>query len=363
MQDKNQKGERIDRREFLQKASAGAVALSITDLPSTLLKTTAMGVVVHSYASRWNSKAESKKYPGFSNAIEMMEHCHSIGAGGVQVLVRDWDKDFAARVRSTREKLGLYVEGSIALPKSAQDVAAFEKEVISSKEAGAGVLRAVCLSGRRYETFHTATEFNEFRKNSIASLQLAEPVVRKHQVKLAIENHKDWRASELIDILKQIDSEWLGVTLDFGNSISLLEDPMEVVRTLAPRAFSTHVKDMGVAEYEDGFLLSEVPLGQGFLELKEIIDICRKYNPAITFNLEMITRDPLKIPCLQDEYWEVFEGVNGRELARTLRTVRERKYESDLPTVSQLTDEGRLAVEEQNILDSFAYSRDRLGLR
>src|SRR5690606_25602157 len=137
--------------------------------------------------------------------------------------------------------------------------------------------------------------------NAIASLQLAEPVVRKHRVKLAVENHKDWRASELIDILDKLDSEWLGVTLDFGNSISLLEDPMDVVRTLAPRALSTHVKDMGVAEYEDGFLLSEVPLGQGLLDLPAIVNICRKYNPEITFNLEMITRDPLKVPCLQDE--------------------------------------------------------------
>jgi hypothetical protein len=35
-----------------------------------------------------------------------------------------------------------------------------------------------------------------------------------------------------------------------------MEDPMEVVKTLLPYLFSTHVKDMAVDEYEDGFRLS-----------------------------------------------------------------------------------------------------------
>ena len=38
---------------------------------------------------------------------------------------------------------------------------------------------------------------------------------------------------------------------------------MEVVEALAPRAFTTHFKDMALEEYEQGFLLSEVPLGTG----------------------------------------------------------------------------------------------------
>jgi sugar phosphate isomerase/epimerase len=191
----------------------------------------------------------------------------------------------------------------------------FEQEVIQAKEAGASVLRTVTSGGRRYEVFHSPAEVQAFQKNAIVSLQLAEPVLRKHKVKLAVENHKDWRAAELATALKKFGSEWVGVTLDFGNSISLVEDPMEVVETLAPFVFSTHVKDMGVEMYTDGFLLSEVPLGKGLLDLPKIVAICKKHNPAVAFNLEMITRDPLEIPCLKSDYWSVFEGVSGLELA------------------------------------------------
>lgn len=337
------------------------MALPFLKVPD-FLKETPMGVVVHSYGSRWNSKVESQKYPGFSNAIELLEHCHQIGAGGIQVVVRDWTADFAKKLRDRREKLGLYLEGSIGVPGNAEDVSRFEREVSNAKEAGAVILRTVTSGGRRYEVFHSPEEVQEFKKKAITSLQLAEPVLRKHKVKLAVENHKDWRAPELASALKQLNSEWIGVTLDYGNSISLVEDPMEVIETLVPYIFSTHVKDMGVEEYADGFLLSEVPLGKGILDLPKIVALCKKHNPTVTFNLEMITRDPLEIPCLKNDYWKVFDGVPGSELARTLRMVKQNKYESALPRVSQLSAEERLAAEEENILQCLTYSKDKLGL-
>lgn len=345
----------MDRRNFLLQTSKAAMVLPFLNMPGFFRKMR-MGIVVHSYGYRWHSKMESKKYPGFSDAIDLIEHCHQIGAGGVQVNVGNWSLDFAKKVRDRREQLGLYIEGSIGLPRKTEDSAVFEQEVISAKEAGAEVLRTVCLNGRRYETFHSPEAFREFKKNALASLQLAEPIVRKHKMKLAIENHKDWRATELVDVLQKINSEWVGATLDFGNSIALMEDPIFVVNALSPFAFSTHVKDMGVAEYPDGFLLSEVPLGQGMLDLRKIIDICKSHHSAIHFNLEMITRDPLKIPCLTDDYWSTFDGVSGTELARTLQMVRKNKYPSALPQVSHLTDEEKLTMEEENVLSSLRYS-------
>jgi 3-oxoisoapionate decarboxylase len=65
---------------------------------------------------------------------------------------------------------------------------------------------------------------------------------------------------------------------------------------------------------------------------------------------------------LKEDYWSVFESVPGNELARTLRLVRDSKYGSPLPRVSQLSPEERLAVEEENILQCLAYSKNKLGL-
>ena len=322
-----------------------------------------MGVVIHSYHRRFNTQKAAEGFQIFSDTRDLIRHCHQLGAGGVQVTLRDWSNDFAGKVRQLREELGMYLEGSIGLPKDENDVDRFSHQIELAKEAGASIIRTVCLSGRRYETFQSLEAFKTFKKKAIKSLELAIPIIQKHRVKLGVENHKDWRVEELIPILQHLSSEWIGVTLDFGNSISLMEDPMETVAGLAPFVFSTHVKDMGLREYKDGFLLSEVPLGEGICDLEKMMAICRAWNPEINFNLEMITRDPLKVPCLSDKYWATFDQVNGKKLADTLQLVRNHQYLGDLPTVSHLDWKAQVAVEEQNVSASLEYSRNELGLK
>ncbi|HTF18705.1 MAG TPA: hypothetical protein VK658_11560, partial [Chryseolinea sp.] len=86
-------------------------------------------------------------------------------------------------------------------------------------------------------------------------------------------------------------------------------------------------------------------------------------NPGITFNLEMITRDPLVIPCLTEDYWATFGMVPGSELARALRLVRTNKGTVALPRVSKLSTDQRLDAEEQNIIESLRYSANKMGLK
>lgn len=348
-----------DRRSFLKSAALGALAMGLPKVPD-FMQGQKMGIVVHSYGRRWQSKTASARFPAFKDAVDLMTHCHSIGAGGIQVVVRDWPEDFVLKVRTHREKLGLYLEGSISLPKTDQDIPAFEHNVQAAKEAGASVLRTVSLGPRRYEALHSYPEFLAFQENALQALKWAEPVLKKHQMKLAIENHKDWRSDELVTLLQQLDSEWLGVTLDFGNSLALLEDPIYTAEKLAPFIFSTHVKDMGLGTYDRGFLLSEVPLGQGMVDLNSIISICKNHRPDVTFNLEMITRNPLQIPCLTHEYWHTYEKSAGVELAPILKMVRENL--SELPYIDQLDEEGLLAEEENNVLLSLAYGKKNLYL-
>jgi len=353
------------RRTFLQQSSTLVAAIGLTPaLPLRLepaVRRSAMGVAGSSYAIRWRSGA-SNKIPGFENALQMLTHCESIGAGGVQIGSGNWSRDFTGKVRDFREKKGLYLEGSISLPQSDEDIDRFTTEAKNSLEAGAVVLRTACLGGRRYEDFETGQAFEEFKQDSIKSIERAIPILEQYRLKLAIENHKDWRVPDLLALLEYFDNEWVGVNLDTGNNISFLEDPMNVVESLAPYSFTTHIKDMGIRDYEDGFLLSEVPLGSGELDLKKIVDICRKYNPDIKFNLEMITRNPLKVPIYSDKYWATFQELSASQMMGALKWVRDHQSESALPSVEGLSDEEKLAYEEQNIIDSFNFAIDELKL-
>ena len=119
---------------------------------------------------------------------------------------------------------------------------------------------------------------------------------------------------------------------------------------------------MAVAEYEDGFLLADVPLGQGVLDLPGMVKILRKANPEIRFSLEMSTRDALKVPCLTDRYWATFADVPGSDLARTLKYVRANASPEPLPKVSHLPLGELVKLEEDNIKQSLAFAKERLNL-
>jgi sugar phosphate isomerase/epimerase len=256
----------------------------------------------------------------------------------------------------------MYLEGIIALPRDQSDMGRFEAEISTAKRAGADIVRAVTLSGRRYETFATAAAFRRFAESSFHALSLAAPVVARHDVRLAVENHKDWRADELLSLLKRVGNDHVGVCVDTGNSIALLEDPMEVVDALAPQAFTTHLKDMGLEEYRHGFLLAEVCLGTGFLDLPRIIRTLRAARADIRFNLEMITRDPLKVPCLSPGYWATFPDLPGRHLARTLSLVRDHPPSRPLPRINPLPPAEQLRAEDENIRRCLAFARQHLAL-
>ena len=149
---------------------------------------------------------------------------------------------------------------------------------------------------------------------------------------------------------------------DMGNSISLLEDPMATVEAYAAYALATHIKDMGVQDYPDGFLLSEVPLGDGFLDLARMVQVLRKARPGVRLALEMITRDPLPVPCLTPKYWATMSDTPARQLAEFLELVRGKASKKPLPRVRGLNRDQQLEFEDQNVRRCLAYSRDALRL-
>jgi len=347
----------MKRRTFLSAASGGIlpVAWSADEkVPNP------MGIVIHSYGRRWQGKDSSVKFPPFENALDVLDHCQLIGAGGLQVGVDGWSADFAGKVRDTRESYGLYFEGSVALPKTEGEVPVFDKAIRLGKEAGARIFRTY-LGGRRYEDFSRLAEFKAYKEQALRSLQLSEPIAKRYDVKIGVENHKDFESPELVELLQRVSSENIGACIDLGNSIALLENPMETVTNLAPFAVTTHVKDMAVRETPEGFLLSEVPLGQGILDLPKMLEVIRRLNPEVKLNLEMITRDPLSIDCLEPGYWVTFPEKPGAHLAATLKMVRTCGV-ADLPFVSGKSAEAVLAYEEENILKSLQYAGQSLGL-
>ncbi|MDA1049475.1 MAG: TIM barrel protein [Planctomycetota bacterium] len=354
----------MNRREALRLIAAGT---SVSLLPSAFATAgdnpvaSGLGLVI--YCCQFRSKMLSSATPPVDlfEPSTFLEHCKSLGAGGMQNRLGVMGSSEALKLRKQAEANVQYIEAIVSVPNDMSDVERFEAEIKTAAAAGAKAVRTTIIPGRRYETFDSLAMFREFEARGRKSLELAAPIVERHRVPLAVENHKDHRNEERVELFKQISSEFVGACVDTGNSFALLEDPVETVKALAPWAHSVHLKDQAVQMYDDGFLLADIPLGQGFIDLKQIVEILQTAKPHVRFSLELITRDPLKVPVLSDKYWTTFPDLPASDLASTLKTVRDGTTDN-LQYVSRLAPEQQLAQEDANIRESLDYARDELGL-
>jgi hypothetical protein len=195
------------RREMLVAGAGPLAALLVKANSHAETPRPRMGVVIHSYGNR---KANDKKC-GFDDPLTFLDYCRSLGAGGVQTSLGVRDEAYAAKMRDRLAADKMYVEGSIALPRDRDDVERFTAEVRSAKRCGAALFRTVLMNGRRYEVFDGADGYRRFFEQGQQSLKLALPIVEKHEIRMAVENHKDLQAQDLIDLIKKLDSAMAGV--------------------------------------------------------------------------------------------------------------------------------------------------------
>lgn len=351
-----------NRRELL--ASMGSAALASTLGGRGSLRAepgprrSGVGVCIYSY----HLQARSDR--SFFEPMRFLEYCHDIGAGGIQAQIGAREEEYTDTLRGTAEAYGMFVEGIAALPVDDGDVERFEAEVVATKSAGAEVIRVVVSpgGGRRYEVFDSCAGFEEAWKTGRERLARGARVAERHGMRLAVENHKDARADQMLETLASVGSESVGMCVDMGNSVALLEDPAEVIEAYAPHAFSVHLKDVAVREDEDGFLMAQVPLGDGVVDVPRAAKSIAAHRPEARFSLEIMTRDPLRVPCLTEGYRAAMCGASEEDLARTLRMVTARGRRDPLPQVSALGPSEQLGLEDENVKKSLAYARDRLGL-
>ena len=303
---------------------------------------------------------------GRGPAYDFLEYFHSLGFGVAEgARPASNDPDAIKAFRTKVEQYNMRVIMDVGYPRNEAGLANFETGVKTAKEAGAISIHAA-MTARRYEEFNDFASFKTSFENNQKSIAMAEPILRKYQMRLGIENHKGWRSAEQAAWLKRLSSEWVGVHLDFGNNVSLCEDPNETLKNLLPYTFACHIKDMAVEPYEDGFLLSEVPLGEGFLDIKGMVATLQKKDPNMAFDLEMIVRDPLKIPVFTDKYWVTFDDsyspLPGRDMAHIFALVNKNKPKAPLPHTTGLAPEAFLKLEDDCVARSIDWARKNLNL-
>lgn len=106
-------------------------------------------------------------------------------------------------------------------------------------------------------------------------------------VKIAYENHEFESSQDVLRVVRQVDSEYVGAHVDTGNSMMVWEDPHQAVENMAPYAASTHFKDHLVIAVNDQPMIAGVPLGRGSIDCARCFRILEEQSPLERINIEV----------------------------------------------------------------------------
>ena len=123
-----------NRREALLSITSAAAAVAISKpvwaQASSESKGGRLGVCTDSYAIRFRAIREGgQDKERFTEPLGFLDHCHRLGAGGIQMGIGRQYEGYAARLRRQAETYGMFVEASVGLPKDQSDLERFEAEV------------------------------------------------------------------------------------------------------------------------------------------------------------------------------------------------------------------------------------------
>lgn len=131
---------------------------------------------------------------------------------------------------------------------------------------------------------------NHFTKNPPIDAQIERmisnfstliPVAESLGMIMVTEAHMDYRCADLLEVMATVDSPHLRHCFDFANPITVVEDPLDAVKLVAPYTVVTHIKDMHARPMtqlgEPRFY--HAPIGSGDVPVEAILEVLQSEAP------------------------------------------------------------------------------------
>ncbi len=268
------------------------------------------------------------------SAVEALEFAHKHGFDGVQFadpceIDRSLDPETLSAFRRLADAEGLYLEVGLPTPnpvrrtrEEGRHVSAAEHadDLLRYVEAVAtlGCSHARVYVGDRHDRFRIDTNWKDQVDATREVLDRLTPALRDRRIKVAIETHADFTVNELLTLLDRLDPEIAGVTLDTGNLVMRLDDPVWAVDRLAPWVLGTHVKDCVLENSARGLRWQARPVGSGVLPMPDLLAPLLHANPALNLSIEVHPRT-YDLPIFDPSWLAFFPNLKTESVAAVVR--------------------------------------------
>lgn len=145
-----------------------------------------------------------------------------------------------------------------------------------AQQIGAKVMRVVG-SSLQYRFEPHGPQLEKLTRMFSAAAEIA----ARYDVRLAVENHIDYNSDEILQLIKDVNSPFIGVNFDSGNFLRVADDPVKAMEKLAPYVLATHIKDLKPVKgvpVDEWYFFSCVPAGEGLIENEKLARLLKQHN-------------------------------------------------------------------------------------
>jgi sugar phosphate isomerase/epimerase len=179
-------------------------------------------------------------------------------------------------------------------------------------------------------------------------------------VKLAVENHGgDLQSREMKGMIEAVGTDVMGVCLDSGNPVWMLEDPHMTLEMLIPYALTCHVRDSAVWKTPEGIAVRWVNMGEGNVDIDGWIRKFIQAKSGMPIIFENLVSGAPRVHHIYDPaFWNNWSKMPASEFARFLAIADRGTPKPATPRPEGKTA-GRQRIEDLEIC--VRYTRDLLS--
>jgi sugar phosphate isomerase/epimerase len=233
------------------------------------------------------------------------------------------DEAAVRQVREHADRLGIKLQ--LAYGSLCPSARAFNAQLGSVEEQVARALKASqifgatcmrCILGGDPER----PQIDMHIENMVKAIRGVRSRVADSGVKLAVENHGgDLQAREMKMMIDAVGRDVMGVCLDSGNPVWMLEDPHMTLETLISYAETCHVRDSAVWKVPEGIAVRWVNMGDGNVDIDGWIRKFIQAKPGMPIIFENLVSARPRIHAVYDpKFWDNWRKMPAWELGRFL---------------------------------------------
>jgi sugar phosphate isomerase/epimerase len=240
-------------------------------------------------------------WPRQLTTFELFDETVHLGLDGLHLddgVLESLDPAYLQEVNAAAEERGLYLEYNFSMDMGGMGIGIqhdLDEAVATATALGADIVK-VSMDLKRPRPV-SASRFHpdvmEQMKSFATRLKASAPAAEDAGIKIAVENHCDSFSEEILWLLDLVDHPAVGACIDTVNALMVMEDPMQAIENLAPRAFTNHFRDDRIEFQRYGFKLTGAAVGQGDIDMKRAYDIIKNRSAMRRINIETEMEIPL----------------------------------------------------------------------